>query len=699
MEIFLINKLYVLKKPIFFCVILSCCISCGENLEARFKNLVDEGSSSFAQREYQKALVSWRDALKIQPESFNVKKNIAEAYMCLAQFSKAEKLLSQILEKKPDANDILLELTKLQLLTGNIYEALNNWETLNSRHPDDPFVKALSGDLLMLQGRFKEAEDAYQNAVIISSNNTIVLIKLAICYLSQDQIDMAQKTFATATAKKTESIDELLQMANYWKLQDNMEKAELSIEKAIELEPEDLSLSMKLARFYYNIKRYQDSRVIIEKLIVQSPENRYLKKYLIKILLAQNQMEKVPLLLEKYKAEMAKDLEYNLLAGKYYLIVNNPIIAEEHFKRVTREQSEHFMAHYLLGVTYLLGQHVYLAQQSFIKALSLNPSFSEAEIALADINYKSHGLDFSYDHIKRVIDKEPENFRAHLIMGSVLLAKKEFENALIRFRSALSINPDSHSAIYYIALTSEYLNKKEEARKLYQGLLKKNPDLADAAWRLKELLIETGKIDRAEQYFKRVVDNSPENGYLHYILGEVCFAGGSMSKAIDCFNNAIELLPGLSSSYIKLAGIYAGQKRWKKQTDILKLCIKNVPGFLDGHFQLAGFYIQKNRWEDAIKLLETALIDNPDSPLLANNLAYLYLERDQNINKAFELARSAYEKMPENSAAADSLGWAYYKKKLFSQAVAYLETASMLSPGNGVVLEHLALAKKALESE
>lgn len=682
----------------FLSVVLICCISCGEDLETRFKGLVTEGDNSVARREYKKALVAWGKALKIQPTSVEVLQKTAHTYLRLAEFSKAEKIFTQILKTQSNKDDILLELTKLQLVTGNISGAVKNLNDLNNRHPDDPFVKVLYGDLLVLEGRFDEAENSYKNAVMVSNNNNnIVLIKLAACYLSQDKVVLAHETFKTATANKTESIDELLQIANYWKLKNNMVNAELSIRKALEHEPEDLSLQMKLARFYFDVKRYQDSQVIIEKLIGQAPKNRAFKKFLLKTLLAQNKLELIPILLEENELEMRNDPEFNLIAGKYYLVNNNPAFAEEYFNRVIKDQSDHFLAHYFLGITYLLAEHAYLAQQSFIKVLSLNPSFSEAEIALADIEYQNSEFDFSYDYIKRVLEKEPENIRAHIVMGNVLLVKKQYKDALIRFKSALAINPDSQSAIYYIAMTSEYLNKKEKALELYQELLKKNPNLADAAWRLKELLIETGKIGKAQQYFKLAVDKSPKNGYLHYILGEVYLAEGNTSKAINCFNNTIELLPDLSSSYIKLATIYSGQNRSENQTDILKLCIKNIPDFLDCYFQLAQLYIQKTRWDDAIKILETALIYNPDSPLLANNLAYLYLERNQNINKAFELARFAYEKMPNNPAVVDSFGWVHYKKNMFIQAVNHFKHALVLSPGNAVVLGHLDLAEKALE--
>ena len=50
-------------------VVLLCFSSCAENPETRFKGLVSQGDSSFANREYKGALSLWGDALKMQPAS------------------------------------------------------------------------------------------------------------------------------------------------------------------------------------------------------------------------------------------------------------------------------------------------------------------------------------------------------------------------------------------------------------------------------------------------------------------------------------------------------------------------------------------------------------------------------------------------------------------------------------------------------
>lgn len=84
-------------------------------------------------------------ALKIEPGSVGVLKKMAQAYLRLAEFSKAEKIFKQILQNRPEADDILIELTKLQLVTGNFRDAVSNLDKLNSRHPDDPHVKFYMG--------------------------------------------------------------------------------------------------------------------------------------------------------------------------------------------------------------------------------------------------------------------------------------------------------------------------------------------------------------------------------------------------------------------------------------------------------------------------------------------------------------------------------------------------------------------------
>ena len=52
---------------------------------------------------------------------------------------------------------------------------------------------------------------------------------------------------------------------------------------------------------------------------------------------------------------------------------------------------------------------------------------------------------------------------------------------------------------------------------------------------------------------------------------------------------------------------------------------------------------------------------DPLSPLVAAELAFLYLEHGGDINTAVSLAQVAKQKLPDSPVTAHALGWAYYK--------------------------------------
>lgn len=176
----------------------------------------------------------------------------------------------------------------------------------------------------------------------------------------------------------------------------------------------------------------------------------------------------------------ADDLELHLLKGKYHLLALEPMQAVSHFEVTVTKEPNLPVAHYLLGFAYLAGAQNHLALGSFIETFRLDPYFSEADLALADIYYKQEEFDFSLEHVRRVCAREPENYRAHLIMGNVLLAQGRYNEAMLRFKAASDLDPEAVSPLYYMAMASELSGKTEDALRLYRPLLEKNPKLADA---------------------------------------------------------------------------------------------------------------------------------------------------------------------------------------------------------------------------
>jgi len=101
----------------------------------------------------------------------------------------------------------------------------------------------------------------------------------------------------------------------------------------------------------------------------------------------------------------------------------------------------------------------------------------------------------------------------------------------------------------------------------------------------------------------------------------------------------------------------------------------------------------------AVEHYEAAIRYEPNLGEAKNNLAYIFAEKGENLDRALDLAQEAKALMPESASAADTLGWVLYRRGVPSAAIGYLKEAAAgfppEDPNLGLVRHHLALAYEA----
>jgi tetratricopeptide (TPR) repeat protein len=107
---------------------------------------------------------------------------------------------------------------------------------------------------------------------------------------------------------------------------------------------------------------------------------------------------------------------------------------------------------------------------------------------------------------------------------------------------------------------------------------------------------------------------------------------------------------------------------------------------------LGIIYDTQKKYEQAKENYQKALKISPNFAPAANNLAYLFAERGENIDEALNLARSAKEQFPDDPHISDTLGWVYYKKNVFTRAITYLKEANEKIPDRSTMRYHLGMA-------
>ena len=74
-----------------------------------------------------------------------------------------------------------------------------------------------------------------------------------------------------------------------------------------------------------------------------------------------------------------------------------------------------------------------------------------------------------------------------------------------------------------------------------------------------------------------------------------------------------------------------------------------------------------------------------------NNLAYLYAERLNDLDKAYDLARKARDLQGNDPAIADTLGWVLSKRGDYQQALTILQESAEKLPDNPEIQFHLGM--------
>ncbi len=106
---------------------------------------------------------------------------------------------------------------------------------------------------------------------------------------------------------------------------------------------------------------------------------------------------------------------------------------------------------------------------------------------------------------------------------------------------------------------------------------------------------------------------------------------------------------------------------------------------------LALLYERTKDFAQARDAYEKVLSINPDFVSALNNLAYLYAERLNDLDKGYNLARKARDLRAQDPMVGDTLGWVLYKRGDYQQALTILQESAEKLADNPEVQFHLGM--------
>jgi tetratricopeptide (TPR) repeat protein len=231
--------------------------------------------------------------------------------------------------------------------------------------------------------------------------------------------------------------------------------------------------------------------------------------------------------------------------------------------------------------------------------------------------------------------------------------------ALVYLRLSLYLRPSSDLTAVTLASLFEQLKQSDQAIAAYGLVPSSSPLKVGADIQIALELDGAGKTDEAMRRLTDIVAERPLDVEALSALAELQRSAKKYTEAAATYDKAIAAV-----------GI--------PQRDNWTL------------FYFRGIcYERSKQWPKAEADFKKALEIYPDQPLVLNYLGYSWVDQGLNLDEAFKMLRKAVELRPNDGYIVDSLGWAHYKLKQYSEATETLEKAINLKPADPVLNDHL----------
>lgn len=652
---------------------------------------------------FNETLDELRKAVELDDTNLDAKARLAN-YFLLVQppmIAEAEKIRREILAA--DANFI-----EGHILTASIMAAQGR--------PDRDIVTTVNNAIALDPGRVEtyvslerlymtrndptEAEAAIRRGIAANPASTVGYMEYGrfLTFASRD--DEAEAQFRKAIDADGSSIEAREAIAQFYVTSRQFEKAEAAYKDLIDLQQDSPESRLELADFYADNDRKDEAIAVLEGIIESTPEYARARYKVGQVYLERKEYDKVgeqltallnmndedaEALQLKARSEMAQNRTEDAVNDLEEVLKKYPsgrealyLMAQARLALGQIDQARAFMAdldryhpNYLkpdllkIQVAFLAGDPaaaVNHANDLIAKADGATVTLDQTEHMLQDLHVRamtSRGLAYlemgkiaeAKSDLGEILRLSPRSSSAMVDLAKVYAAEKNHEGALLLYEKALAVDTQNFDAMTGIVGTNIRLDRTAKAHAKVDEWIGANSgrgEVLAGLHYLKSTIFRAEKnaaAQEAELTLSLAADDSYLASYAAY--GALLVSEGRADEAIVQYQKAVEKKP--SAQVFTLLGILEDARGNIGQAE-----------------------------QDYRKALEIT----PETPIAANNLAWLIAEGQGNLDEALQLASAAVAKNQSVAGFYDTLGYVYLKKGLFSPAVQQFRKAIALDEAN-----------------
>ena len=643
-------------------------------------------------------------ATELAPDNLEYKVSLADLSLQLYQadtrrprilYDQLEKMTSQLEAKAPSGFDALRLRGYIHLIDRQLKPGIEKLERAQQTQPYEPAVVFALAQALYQEGRVPEAEKLALALIEKKKDFGPIYDLFYLIYMAGKRTDEAEKVIASKVANNPKHPEFLLQQAVHYARVQKPELVKTTIQRLLD-NPSDFPMGyLQAGNFYASLGDFDESLRLFEEGAKRNPKDKisYWKRT-TSVLLAQEKKAEAAQMVENILKESPKDAESLRMRAVLLLDTRKPENIEKAataFQSLVQERPDDVVTRFNLGRALIAKGNPDEARKELLEALRQNRAFLPARLMVAEIalpkrdfkevlaqtnemlavqpvhsrgrllraaantglgNYVEARADLT-----KLIKEQPKYTDAQLQLAALDLVEKKFKDAEDGYRKLYVPGQADIRALEGLVTVLMAQNQSDQANRLLNEDLKKSERPTAVRILMARVAITTGKYDEGIVQIQAVLKERPDAPELIKMLGEVYLRKGEFAQAIPTLQEARKLVPKDPAVILMLANAQeqAGRKQEAKDT--------------------------------YRRLLEL----QGDNPIAMNNLAFLIAETGGDLDEALKLAQRALEKIRDQPAFSDTLGWVYLKKNMHDSALQIFTTLVTKDPGNAGFQYHLGM--------
>ena len=582
----------------------------------------DLGDFLYAQNDLDAALASYRTAIKIDPNIKGFHKRYAEIVIAKGQTAEVIAALTGVI-KNGDAD-------------------MGTYTTLGMIYQD--------------RKQFRDAMDMYSQALKLEPANFEALTALGSCQAGAGEVNAAIITFEQAVMMNPNAAQEYKELGDLYTKQKKGSEALRSYMKYLDKTPSDKAIAANVGRLLFEEEKYADAAKYISQ--SQTTDPALLLMYAEASINTKNSKNAVAALedLRNRKprvADIGKVLELlgdvyekdgkagqAALAYAEYITLpgvkdpeasykaaflqekDNPLSSIRIYEANTKAFPKDIRNFLRLGLLYSQRDDNAKALPLLQKCTAAANASPEVWLEIAKVYGAMNRDADELAAYQKFVKSDPQNVEANKRIGSLLMRKGDYNNAMIYLEIANTMSPNDPGVMALLARGYVRTKRNKEAIELLTKAKAAKPDDTDIRYQLYELYAMTKQPQLALDEIKELVDMKKETRYM-LPYGEALIAQGKAKDAEGIVDELLAKDPENVDALMLRAKILRSRKEYDEALEVYKEANDILPDFAPAYYERAETYMQASKPTWAETFYKRALRADPQYGLAELGLAKL----------------------------------------------------------------------------